>query len=301
MHETDVTPIDLNGFKHDIHSQNGEDGILQKLFEVLGVTNGCFCEFGAWDGKHLSNTYLLYTRGWRGCYIEGDATRFLDLKKNITRSDTACVHAFVGTEGENSLDNILTRSLPDGVHVDLLSIDIDSDDLAVWQSLRRYRPSVVVIEYNPTIPIDIHYVNPRGENKGNSPRSIFEFGRQSGYELVAVTQTNLIFLDAPLNRGRFRTFELDAPELSLGYRFFFGMDGSLLRAFVNGGPAEQREFYNVPWSRALLPQPLPRRLRRFDPPGWRKFYPLVTSALSAVVRRPTTAVPFLLKGIAKRL
>lgn len=43
-------------------------------------------EFGAWDGKHLSNTFALVEQGARAVYIEGDEGRFQDLletAKNI--------------------------------------------------------------------------------------------------------------------------------------------------------------------------------------------------------------------------
>ena len=38
----------------NIHSQIGQDGILQEIFRKLGLRKGFFCEFGAWDGVYLS-------------------------------------------------------------------------------------------------------------------------------------------------------------------------------------------------------------------------------------------------------
>ena len=87
-----------------------------------------FVELGAWDGKHLSNTYVLCEKGWRGCYIEGVAERYAQLCRNIPAANVVRIHAFVTPDGANSLDNLLARDA-----VDLLSIDIDSDDLAVWE------------------------------------------------------------------------------------------------------------------------------------------------------------------------
>jgi len=47
-------------FRRNVHSQNGEDGILEKLFEVLKITDGYVAEVGAWDGIELSNTYNIF-------------------------------------------------------------------------------------------------------------------------------------------------------------------------------------------------------------------------------------------------
>ena len=50
----------FNDFKKNIYSQNGEDGILEEVLKKLDLKkNGWCCEFGAWDGKHGSNTFNL--------------------------------------------------------------------------------------------------------------------------------------------------------------------------------------------------------------------------------------------------
>lgn len=67
-------------YKRNFHSQNGEDGILRELINRLGIHEpNWVCEFGAWDGKHFSNTFRLVEQGWRAVYIEGDSEKFSDL------------------------------------------------------------------------------------------------------------------------------------------------------------------------------------------------------------------------------
>ena len=40
---------DLLDYKSDLYSQNGEDGIIAAIFDMIGTTTKTCCEFGAWD------------------------------------------------------------------------------------------------------------------------------------------------------------------------------------------------------------------------------------------------------------
>jgi hypothetical protein len=286
--------VDLTQFKKNRYSQNGEDGILSKAFEVLAVDQGYFCEFGAWDGKHFSNSYRLYELGWRGCYVEGSAARYRDLLANVRRPEVKCVCAFVSPEGENSLDNILRGS--GAKEVDLLSIDVDSDDLAIWRSLSQYRPKVVVIEYNPTIPIDIEFENPPGENKGNSALSIFRFASGKRYELVAATDTNLVFVDGEANRGKLGRFNIWDREMCLGPRYFFGYDGTLIRTMAGTGTPQYQELFRVPWNGVIFPQPVPRLFRRFDANSLLAGIGIFISAVVTAITRPVSVIGAILNA-----
>ena len=144
----------LLSYRYNRYSQSGEDGIIEELCRRLGITTGWFVEFGAWDGKHLSNTYnLLSHHAWQGVHIEGDPKKYQDLL--LTRAafperlHTLC--AMVGFEGESKLDQLLART-PLPRNFDLLSIDIDSYDWQVWHALTEYRPKIVVIEGNSELP-----------------------------------------------------------------------------------------------------------------------------------------------------
>jgi hypothetical protein len=278
--------IDLTKFHSNRYSQFGEDGILEKAFEVLSIREGYFCEFGAWDGKYLSNTFRLYEQGWSGCYIEGLRDRFKQLEANITRPGVSCVNAFVASEGAYSLDAILQRV--GAVEVDLMSIDIDSDDLAVWRAVKRYRPKVVVIEYNQTIPCDVLYENPPGENKGNSSLALFRLAREKNYDLIATTDTNLVFIDSDVNGGRFRSFSVFDHEMWRGNRYFFGYDGTLIRVILgrHEPPYPYPELFRVPWNGLAFPQPTPLSFRRFDAPRWRVRLGVCWSFFMTALTRP---------------
>jgi hypothetical protein len=272
------------------HSQWGEDGILDKLFGLMGVESGYFVEFGAWDGIHFSNTYALYRKGWSGCYIEGNSTRFLELQKNVTADRVTNVNVFVTIDGENSFDSIMAR-VKAPPYIEVLSIDIDSDDLAIWRSISTYVPKVVIIEYNPTIPFDTEFENVRGKNWGNSALSLVKLGSEKGYDLVCATNTNLIFLKRNLNRETgMPVFDLN----SCGYkkRFFWGYDGALLRS--EGSRARCDEIFFLPWGKTIGFQPLPAFLRTYAAPSsTTSIARVMFTGLSSLLMRPLSTLKFL--------
>lgn len=144
-----MSSIYLNDFRYNLHSQNGEDGVLNTIFNEIGTKNKWCCEFGAWDGIYLSNTRNLINQGWSSVLIESDYERFKHLTCSQKDNSTA-IHAAVEMGGKNTLDNILASTdIPRDF--DLLSIDIDGDDLTIWDSLENYQPRVVVLEVDSSI------------------------------------------------------------------------------------------------------------------------------------------------------
>ena len=79
---------------------------------------------------------------------------------------------------------------------DLFSLDIDGNEYHLWDSLSEYRPRVMVIEFNPSIPNDVLFVQPRDMAvlQGSSLRALVELGNRKGYELVATNEINAFFV-----------------------------------------------------------------------------------------------------------
>ena len=87
-----------------------EDGIIDEILKRTGLIKKeiqC-CEFGAWDGMHLSNTFNLVTNfSAKAVYIEGDANKFLDQVKTPKKySNIVPIKKIVGLGKEELLDNI---------------------------------------------------------------------------------------------------------------------------------------------------------------------------------------------------
>jgi hypothetical protein len=102
----------------------------------------------------------------------------------------------VDIEGEHSLLNILNNhNVPKDL--DFISIDVDGADYHLWDVIgAQYQARLVCIEFNPTIPNHVHYVQPRdiAVQEGSSLLALVELGRSFGYHIVVTTTFNAIFV-----------------------------------------------------------------------------------------------------------
>jgi len=296
--------IILEDFKRNFYSQDGEDGVIEKLLAEAQVKDGFFVEFGAWDGMHLSNTCHLAKSGWGGVFIESDEQRFRQLRENHSSSSLDLINAFVTPSGPQSLSNILkTQTQYAGRDPAVLSIDIDSDDLAIWKSATDLRPFLVIIEYNPTIPADVIFQNPAGAQMGNSALAIFDHATRIGYDLVAQTGTNMIFVDASRRPSSISPLNFLDEQTKHGTRLFFGYDDTLLQASVSrSGERVVRadELLVTPWVHGVFPQPLPKFARKAS--GRSKAVSTVAlwmNVIMALLMRPVGTSRFIFGHVTK--
>lgn len=199
----------LNSFRENVYSQCGQDGVVGKVFDILGIHTGYCVEFGAWDGQYLSNTRRwLETPRFGGCLIEADPGRFQQLKLlYAARQDITTINSMVDIHGENSLDNILAR-VGAPTDLDFLSIDIDSDDYHVWNSLQKFRPKLVLIETNPYIPFFVEYVQKPKLGRfpsGASVVSMYKLAISKGYKPLSYIGHDWLFVRDDL----YDNFDLD--------------------------------------------------------------------------------------------
>ncbi len=185
-------------YRKNVFSQNGEDGVLLEILRRLKLKskNKWCCEFGAWDGTHGSNTFnLVKNFDYNAVYIEGNKKRYKDLvstSKKFTK--IVCFNKYVNhkRKSASSLDKILKKTNIIK-NFDILSIDIDSFDLAVWKSLKSYRPKIVVIEINSGIIPGVKQMH-SSSKIGNSFTSTLNFASETKYQLVCHTG-NCIFVE----------------------------------------------------------------------------------------------------------
>ncbi|MFK7791832.1 MAG: hypothetical protein AB8B88_04085 [Devosiaceae bacterium] len=142
-HPNPLTRYGKRGF-----SQSDEDGITFEIIRRLGIQNGTFAEFGVGDGLE-NNTLALLAAGWSGFWVGGEDLAF-DTQKS---SRLNYQKAWIDRENalplfQNGLNNIGREE------VDVLSIDLDGNDLYICQELlgSGLQPLLVILECNAKFP-----------------------------------------------------------------------------------------------------------------------------------------------------
>lgn len=174
-------------------SQNGEDGIIEEIFKRIGVDGGWLCEFGAGDGKTISNSYhwISTNKKFKVLYIENGEEDFQRILKVVDEHPEQIV-AIKETVTPQNINSLLRHAKCED-DFEMISIDIDSYDHDVWEGITEFKPKVVIIEVNSSLlPGELHTYK-GGPVEGNSFTSTIELGRKKGYTPVCHTG-NLIFV-----------------------------------------------------------------------------------------------------------
>jgi hypothetical protein len=146
------------GYK--VYSQTDEDGIIQEIFKRIKTLNKTFIEIGVGDGKE-NNTIFLLLCDWKGLWIEGKKANFeeclsIQNKLNTLKNEKRLllINEMIDINTNlKFLNNFNNTFKIVNNEIDLLSIDIDSQDLEVCKKLlTRINPRVIVIEYNAKFP-----------------------------------------------------------------------------------------------------------------------------------------------------
>ncbi len=207
----------LDVYSTKSYSQEGEDMILQRIFE--NVRDGFYVDVGAHHPKRFSNTYFFYKKGWSGINIDAKPgsmalfkrirNRDINIEAAIAKSPRQMKFFMFNEPALNSFDqelsyknntgvyqiieekNILTQTLaevlskhiPKGKKIHFLSIDVEGLDLEVlcsndWEA---FRPEYVLVESH-------------GFNANEPPKNeIYRFLIEKEYSLFAKTVNTIFF------------------------------------------------------------------------------------------------------------
>lgn len=176
----------MRQYEKKIHSQQGEDGIIEHIFNTIGTTDKIAVEVGVsanWGGVKGAecNTLNLANQGWKTYWfdmmdVEIQPQNCTFIKGMLTPDNVADVFESVGIPKE----------------FDLLSIDIDGNDYHIREKLEQYKPRVCIQEYNGSYDGNTEYIMPRDDNYvcagdtrfGASLLSMVKQAERQGYDLV---------------------------------------------------------------------------------------------------------------------
>lgn len=133
---------DINNHEKQVFSQNGEDGVLEFIFDQIGTKSKIYVEFGTEDGSQCNTRFLREEKGWDvsgSLLMDGsNENPKINLKKVMFWPDNI-LELFTKYEVRREFD--------------LLSVDMDSYDWWILEKILEdgYRPRVIVTEYNSMI------------------------------------------------------------------------------------------------------------------------------------------------------
>jgi hypothetical protein len=179
-------------------SQFEEYKLVSRALEIIGVNKDGWCvDFGAGDGYDSSNSCnLISDHGFSSVQIEPAEYEFKLLRERYAENPKVYpIKKFVGLTSEDGL-HVLLKETPCPRDFDFLSIDIDGNDIYAWLAIREYTSKLVLIEFNPSFPGDVDWRQACDPNiqQGNSLLATVNVARELGYELIAVTQINALFV-----------------------------------------------------------------------------------------------------------
>lgn len=179
--------MELFKYEKRIFSQNGEDGILEKLINDINITTKESLEIGSGNTNECNTRNLSH---WTKTYFDKDF-------------ENPLIRLYKHKVTENNINNLINYYHLN--NISLLSIDIDGQDFYIWKKLSSAFPIIVVIEYNCRIPSkysyvikrDINYVwDMKNINYSSSVGALYKLGMKKGYSLVGSNSNgvNLYFV-----------------------------------------------------------------------------------------------------------
>ena len=206
-----------------INANWGLDLIVSNILKKQ--KKGIYIDVGCHHPLINNNTYLLYKKGWKGINIDLDYSsiemfnyfRPSDDNRKIAISrkrGVAKLYFFHNRAAKNTLskksgsgaklitkiktdtlDNIIKSSKIKIKQIDLLSIDVEGNELNVLKGLnfRKYRPKVILLEF--INPKNNEFYQQEISNIINS--RLYKFMKRKKYKLVNWVYDDLVFV--PMN------------------------------------------------------------------------------------------------------
>jgi len=169
----------LRKYERKVYSQNGQDGVIEELYKILGLqlNNSTFFEIGTEDGSECNTRYFRENYNWYGVMIDGGY-------------QNPNINLFQHTVTAENICYILNRyNCPK--YVNFLSLDIDYNTFYVLGALlNEFSFDIIDVEYNSSYTEDwVVQYDPNGRWDGSnyfgaSLQSFTKLCNDKGYSLV---------------------------------------------------------------------------------------------------------------------
>ena len=216
----------IGGLAIKSFSGNGEDIILSHyLFK--NKKNGFYVDVGSFHPKIISNTYLLYKRGWHGINIDPNPKTHklfnkyrpndVNLKIGIAERASEKTYYNFSYSGANTFDetfgeqktnkswntllskealhceplkSVFEAHVPKNTKIDLLDVDVEGLDLEVLKSndWSLYRPAVILVE-------DKEFRSHPGSS------DVYVFLKEQGYTFHSYMDITLVMTEVGFHRN----------------------------------------------------------------------------------------------------
>ena len=201
---------DINKYEYKKTSQNNEDGIIDFIFDKIGLNKINFVEIGF--DFYQNNSLNFLGKVNKGLFIDGSETKVIKLKSIIALlypfKNINVVKKFID---KDNLNSIIDNHFYNDEEIDFFSIDVDGNDYYLFENL-NVRPKVVCIEYNfwygpdvkCSVPYDKNFIWEIGSTySGASLNSLCELAKRKGYYLIALESNcvNAFFIRSDLKNN----------------------------------------------------------------------------------------------------
>lgn len=190
--DTKPGPFDwLAQHAQGVYSQHGEDGIIGALLDRLpqdSLTKTCV-EIGASDGVFMSNTRnLIEQRGYSAIWCEKDPVAAQACYDQLQAQGYADRVQVCG--GEVNAQTIV-QALGDLRDPDVMSIDVDGQELNIWNAVPICaKAKIVIVEFDPTRDDDL--IPTVGDTWQHGIRAVEKVAAALGYVVVVTMGCNAI-------------------------------------------------------------------------------------------------------------
>jgi hypothetical protein len=245
----EIESPDLHDYEFQVFSQCGDDGIIQRLVDVIEIRNKTFIEFGVEDFHESNCRFLMVKDNWSGFVIDGSTANINRLRAShfFWKFDLQSAAAFVTRE---NVDPMLRDS---GFDEDLgiLSIDVDGNDYHLLAAVESFQPRILILEFNAvfgserkiTVPYrpDFNRTDAHHSNLfwGASLGALDDLAQDRGYSLVGTNSAgnNAFFVRNDVMDERIPALSVDDAYSPSKFRESRDHDGSM--DFLRGEAREQ--------------------------------------------------------------